>query len=100
VDFFQDTLNHPAYDSYWKELSTREQLEHLHVPVFSVGGWYDSFVQSDLEAFTILSRRRPAITFSSGLGRTTCRSNSRPSISETIPALPFAATNWNGSITG
>jgi uncharacterized protein len=57
VDFFQDTLNHPAYDAYWKDLSTREQLDHLRVPVFAVGGWYDNFVQSDLEAFTILSKK-------------------------------------------
>ncbi len=57
VDFFQDTLNHPAYDTYWKGLSTREQLEHLRVPVFAVGGWYDGFVESDLEAFAILSKK-------------------------------------------
>lgn len=55
IDFFQDALNHPAYDSFWKAISTREQLAKVTVPVFSVGGWYDNFVESDLEAFT---RRR------------------------------------------
>jgi hypothetical protein len=54
VDFFQQALDHPSYDAYWKALSTRAQLHRVSVPVFSVGGWYDNFVESDLEAFRIL----------------------------------------------
>jgi len=51
VDFFQAALEHPAYDAFWKSLSTRQRLERVRVPVFSAGGWYDNFVESDLEAF-------------------------------------------------
>ncbi len=54
VDFFQQALNHPAYDEFWKTLSTRERLEEIHVPIFAAGGWYDNFVESDLEAFRLL----------------------------------------------
>ncbi len=54
VDFFQKVLDHPAYDSFWKGLSTREKLANVRVPVFSVGGWYDNFVESDLEAFRLM----------------------------------------------
>jgi putative CocE/NonD family hydrolase len=54
VDFFQKALAHPAYDSFWKYLSTREKLEKVRVPVFSVGGWYDNFVESDLDAFRLM----------------------------------------------
>ena len=54
IDFFQTALDHPAYDAFWKSLSTRERLERVRVPVFSVGGWYDNFVQSDLLAFRIM----------------------------------------------
>jgi hypothetical protein len=60
VPMYQTALDHPAYDAYWKRLSTREKLDRIRVPVFSVGGWYDNFVESDLEVFAALR----------GLGRT------------------------------
>jgi len=60
VAMFQEAVEHPAYDDYWRRISTRERLADVKVPVFSVGGWYDNFVQSDLEAFSTLR----------GLGRT------------------------------
>lgn len=54
VPMFQTAVEHPAYDDYWKAISTRERLGQVRIPVFSVGGWYDNFVQSDLEAFSEL----------------------------------------------
>jgi putative CocE/NonD family hydrolase len=57
IDFWQEALNHPSRDAWWRNLSTREQLERINVPAFIVGGWYDNFVESDLEAFEVLSRR-------------------------------------------
>ncbi len=53
---FQDALNHPAFDSFWRAISTREQIRKVRVPVFSVGGWYDNFVESDLEAYAALKK--------------------------------------------
>jgi uncharacterized protein len=55
-DMYQQALKHPAYDAFWKSISTREHIGRIKVPVFSVGGWYDNFVQSDLEAYAALSR--------------------------------------------
>jgi putative CocE/NonD family hydrolase len=54
VKMFQEAVEHPAFDSFWQKISTRERLADVKVPVFSVGGWYDNFVQSDLEAFSTL----------------------------------------------
>ncbi len=54
IRMFQEAIEHPAFDGYWKSISTREQLAKVRVPVFSVGGWYDNFVQSDVEAFAAL----------------------------------------------
>ncbi len=56
LEFYQSILNHPTYDSFWKDLSVREKIERVHVPVFSVGGWYDNFAESDLEAFAALHK--------------------------------------------
>ena len=60
VDFWQEALNHPGYDDYWRSRSAREQLGRAHVPALIIGGWYDNYVESDLEAFTTLSRRDAA----------------------------------------
>ena len=57
VDFWQEVLNHPSRDAWWRSLSTREQIDRVNVPVLIIGGWYDNFVESDLEAFELLSRR-------------------------------------------
>jgi hypothetical protein len=55
-DMFQDALNHPAFDAFWRSISTRDKIRSVKVPVFSVGGWYDNFVQSDLEAYAALKK--------------------------------------------
>ncbi|HEY6393129.1 MAG TPA: CocE/NonD family hydrolase [Bryobacteraceae bacterium] len=56
VPFYQAVLDHPTYDAFWKALSVREKIDRVHVPVFSVAGWYDNFVESDLEAFAALHK--------------------------------------------
>jgi putative CocE/NonD family hydrolase len=55
-EMFQEALNHPTFDAFWKSISTRERLADIRIPVFAVGGWYDNFVESDLDAFAILRR--------------------------------------------
>jgi putative CocE/NonD family hydrolase len=52
----QWALDHPEYDVFWRRMSIREQIGKVRVPVFSVGGWYDNFCQSDLEAFAATSK--------------------------------------------
>ncbi|MSV28086.1 MAG: CocE/NonD family hydrolase [Bryobacterales bacterium] len=56
VAIFQNALDHPAFDGYWRGISTKERLASIRVPVFSVGGWYDNFVESDLAAFAELRK--------------------------------------------
>lgn len=51
--------NHPNYDEFWKGVSVREHLKEIKIPVYSVGGWYDNFVESDLDAFTIHHKISP-----------------------------------------
>lgn len=59
---WRDVAAHPSFDAFWQTLSVREHLDRIRIPVFAVGGWYDNFVQSDLEAYAALHR-------SSGLNR-------------------------------
>lgn len=52
----QEAFDHPAYDAFWQSISVREKLASVRVPVFSVGGWYDNYVEGDLDAFATLSK--------------------------------------------
>lgn len=56
-EMYREALDHPADDAFWRSMSTRRQLSNVRVPVFSVGGWYDNFVESDLDAFAILAKK-------------------------------------------
>jgi putative CocE/NonD family hydrolase len=56
LGFYQTILNHPSYDSFWRHLSVLENIAQVRVPVFSVGGWYDNFAESDLNAFAALHK--------------------------------------------
>jgi putative CocE/NonD family hydrolase len=53
---FRDAIAHPAFDGFWRAISTSEQISRIKVPVFAVGGWYDNFVESDLAAFAALHK--------------------------------------------
>jgi putative CocE/NonD family hydrolase len=57
LPLWRTALDHPSYDANWKSLSVRERLSRIRVPVLSIGGWYDNYVQSDLDAFSRLSSR-------------------------------------------
>jgi putative CocE/NonD family hydrolase len=54
---YQQALAHPAFDDFWYSISTREHLDRIRVPVFAVGGLYDNFAESDLDAFAALHKR-------------------------------------------
>jgi putative CocE/NonD family hydrolase len=53
---YRDAIAHPSYDQFWRALSVKARLDRIKVPVFAVGGWYDNYVQSDLEAFAALRK--------------------------------------------
>jgi len=41
--YFLDWLDHPTYDSYWKQWSIEEQFDQIQVPALTVAAWYDLF---------------------------------------------------------
>lgn len=55
VPLWRTALDRPSYDAYWKSLSLRDRLNRISVPVLSIGGWFDNYVESDLDAFSRLS---------------------------------------------
>jgi putative CocE/NonD family hydrolase len=61
VPVWQRAADHPMYDQFWKAASVREHLKEIHIPVFSVAGWYDNYVESDLDAFSLLRKTNPNV---------------------------------------
>ena len=61
-EMYREAIAHPSFDSFWRAISIKQQIQKVRIPVFSVGGWYDNYVQSDLEAYAALHK-------SSGLNR-------------------------------
>jgi putative CocE/NonD family hydrolase len=56
LQVYRDSIAHPTYDAFWRAISVKEHIDRVKVPVFAVGGWYDNYVESDLEAFAALQR--------------------------------------------
>jgi predicted acyl esterase len=42
----------PFYNEFWKQLNTLELPHRVQVPGMHIGGWYDTFLQGTLTAFT------------------------------------------------
>ncbi len=57
IEMWRQSLDHPADDAFWQSLSVRRQIQRVRIPVLAFGGWYDNYVESDLDAYTALSGR-------------------------------------------
>ena len=49
--YYLDWLDHPLYDSYWKQWSIEEQYASIQVPALTVAAWYDLFQGGSLRNF-------------------------------------------------
>ncbi len=62
IPFFNDWVNHPAEDFYWKAVNVREKIKSLQAPVLMMAGWYDPFLPSQLTDFKkIQESTRPEV---------------------------------------
>ncbi|MCY4369296.1 MAG: CocE/NonD family hydrolase [bacterium] len=57
LDFFQDWLDHPDYDEYWKSMAIKEQYEKVKIPALQIGGWYDIFAGGTMNNFVGMQQR-------------------------------------------
>lgn len=46
-----DWLAHPSRDDYWRQWSIRDRFSNISVPALHVGGWYDVFLEGNIENF-------------------------------------------------
>jgi putative CocE/NonD family hydrolase len=48
--FYYEWLRHPHYDAYWQARDASGSLRLVRAPAFSLGGWYDVFLEGSLRA--------------------------------------------------
>jgi putative CocE/NonD family hydrolase len=49
--FYNDWIDHPSHDEYWRAMGWEGVPRNLNVPVFLYGGWYDLFQKGTMEDF-------------------------------------------------
>ncbi len=49
--YFQDWLDHPDYDNYWKQWSIEEHYSDVQVPMLTIAAWYDIFLGGSLRNY-------------------------------------------------
>jgi hypothetical protein len=49
--YFQDWLDHPTYDSYWRQWSIEENYDKIQVPALTITAWYDIFMGGSLRNY-------------------------------------------------
>ena len=57
IQYYQDWIDHPDYDDYWKALAVEERYQNIQVPVLQVGGWYDFFTAGTFNNFVGMQQR-------------------------------------------
>ena len=57
AQFYQNWLEHPSYDDYWKDMSVEERFESIGIPVHTFGGWYDILAQGTLNGYMGMSKK-------------------------------------------
>jgi len=63
--WFQDWVDHPSFDDYWKQNGYTFELtydRYPDIPVYHVGGWYDIFLRGTLNNHSGLAERHQSPT--------------------------------------
>jgi putative CocE/NonD family hydrolase len=56
ISFYDDWVRHPVPEAYWRELDLRRRIPEIRAPALLTAGWYDFFLEGQLNDFTTLQR--------------------------------------------
>ena len=63
IDFWNQIMEHPDYDSFWQSRSTLPHLREISPAVLTVGGWYDGEdLSGALHTYKTIERNDPKAT--------------------------------------
>ena len=62
IKFWDEMMQHPNYDQYWKDRNILPKLKNIKAAVMTVGGWYDDEdLYGALETYQHIERQNPGI---------------------------------------
>jgi len=60
IAFWDDVMNHPDYDDFWKSRNLRPHLKNIKPAVLTVGGWFDAEnLFGALQTFKSIDKNNP-----------------------------------------
>lgn len=62
IRHFQDWLDHPSYDSYWRPLNLEDRADEMSVPALNIGGWFDAFLRSTIGSYVTMTKEAKTAT--------------------------------------
>jgi putative CocE/NonD family hydrolase len=62
IKFWDEMMQHPNYDQYWKDRNILPNLRNIHAAVMTVGGWYDDEdLFGALDTYQHVEKQNPGI---------------------------------------
>ncbi|MBU7584019.1 MAG: CocE/NonD family hydrolase [Nostoc sp. TH1S01] len=55
--FYHEWIAHPQADAYWEELSPKHNLQAVDLPMFHIGGWFDTYLRGTLHLYKDMAAR-------------------------------------------
>jgi uncharacterized protein len=55
--FYHEWLAHPQSDAYWEQLSPKSHLQTVDLPMFHIGGWFDTYLRGTLHLYQDMAAR-------------------------------------------
>ena len=57
VKHWRDWVNHQSFDNYWKAFDDEERFENIQVPMHTLGGYFDIFLNGSINGYVGMRNR-------------------------------------------
>ncbi|GAB1537671.1 CocE/NonD family hydrolase [Scytonema sp. NUACC21] len=55
--FYHEWLAHSQPDEYWEQLSPKTHLQNVDLPMFHIGGWFDTYLRGTMNLYKDMAAR-------------------------------------------
>ena len=55
--FYHEWLEHSRPDEYWEQISPKRHLQNVDLPMFHIGGWFDTYLRGTLHCYKDFAAR-------------------------------------------
>ncbi len=55
--FYHEWLEHSKPDEYWQQLSPKRRFQDVDLPMFHIGGWFDTFLRGNINLYKDIAPR-------------------------------------------